>query len=92
MARLACSAHLRPVGPTICYSNSARIKNQTHPIITQLPRLPVSPALMASCAILDIPHEITELALIFSSPSDVANFAQTCKAARDIVYGNDQHL
>lgn len=51
---------------------------------------------MDSRSILSVPQEITELALVFSDPSDVASFAQTCRTARRIVYGNgtekDQHL
>lgn len=43
-------------------------------------------------AILVIPQEITELTLLFCSPSDISSFSQTCRAARHLVYGNDQHL
>lgn len=43
--------------------------------------------------LLRIPTELTEHALVFSHPKDVASFAQTCRDARAIVYDtHDQHL
>ncbi|TDL28888.1 hypothetical protein BD410DRAFT_781447 [Rickenella mellea] len=43
--------------------------------------------------LLQIPVEITELALVLAHPKDVARFAQTCRAARALVYDSrDQHL
>lgn len=48
---------------------------------------------MAPPAILAIPAEITEHALVHAHPRDVAHFAQTCRSARALVYeAHDQHL
>lgn len=47
----------------------------------------------ANANILAIPAEITEHALVLAAPQDVANFAQTCRSARALVYeAHDQHL
>lgn len=51
------------------------------------------PPAPAPPAILSIPVEITENALVFTAPRDVAHFAQTCRSARALVYeAHDQHL
>lgn len=43
--------------------------------------------------ILQVPSEVTEHALIFAHPKDVASFAATCRFARSLVYDSkDQHL
>ena len=47
----------------------------------------------AGIHILQVPSEVTEQALIFADPKDVASFAATCKTAYSLVYDSqDQHL
>src|SRR3984885_3470016 len=41
---------------------------------------------------LELPHEITEQALIHADVKDVASVAQVCRLLRRIVYFNDSHL
>lgn len=39
-----------------------------------------------------IPHEVTELALVYAHPRAVSAFSRTCRSFHALVYSNDSHL
>jgi hypothetical protein len=64
--------------------------DQPQPHWSILPRVAMA---SSTTTVFQIPDEITEHALTFLHPIDVANFSQTCHLAHTLVYGaSDQYL